>query len=165
VVVGKIMILRTVLRKISCRATRKKQRGLRNHGNSKTGKAESQKKDLKENENNSGQMALLDIYYIWIDKMRENKIKEGDKVRTVYGDIEEVFIIEESRIVTRESFRKLSWYHPTKVFKIKKMKISDPECGGCSQNYQDECRIFQIPRTRKEAEQRGLKDPNCMEPK
>jgi len=63
-IAGKIMILRTVLRKISCRATRKKQRDLRNRGNSKTGKAESQKKDLKEIENNTGQTTLLDIYYI-----------------------------------------------------------------------------------------------------
>jgi len=40
-------------------------------------------------------------------------------------------------------------------------KANDSICRGCSQNYQDECRIFQIPRTRNEAKQRGLKDSNC----
>jgi len=64
VVAGKIMILRIVLRKILCRAVRKKQRDLRNHGNSKTEKAVMLKKDLKEIENNTGQTTLLDIYYI-----------------------------------------------------------------------------------------------------
>ena len=44
-----------------------------------------------------------------------------------------------------------------------KIYPEDTNCKECSQNYQEECRIFLIPRTRKEAEQRGLKDPNCME--
>ncbi|GAG86963.1 unnamed protein product [marine sediment metagenome] len=44
---------------------------------------------------------------------------------------------------------------------IRKVKKNDLGCQGCSQNYQDECRIFQIPRTCNEAKQRSLKDPNC----
>ena len=44
---------------------------------------------------------------------------------------------------------------------VKEIKPSDLNCRGCSQNYQEECRIFQIPRTHNEAKQRGLKDPNC----
>jgi len=41
-------------------------------------------------------------------------------------------------------------------------KANDSSCRGCSQNYQDECRIFQIPRTRREAKFRGKSDPNCV---
>jgi len=42
-------------------------------------------------------------------------MKRGDKIRTIYGDIETVMDIEESRIITYESAQKNSWWHPSKV--------------------------------------------------
>jgi len=50
VVAEKIMILRSVLVRISCHVIRRKRRDLRNHGNSKTKKAGNRKKGLKEND-------------------------------------------------------------------------------------------------------------------
>ena len=44
-------------------------------------------------------------------------MKRGDKVRTVYGAVETVMAVEESRVITYESARRGSWYHPTKVWK------------------------------------------------
>jgi len=82
-VAEKIMILRTVLRKISCHAARKKQRDLRNRGNLKTAKAGNQKNNLKENENNTGQITLLDIYYIWMEKMMIKNKNRDDEINEV----------------------------------------------------------------------------------
>jgi len=42
----------------------------------------------------------------------------GDKIKTIYGNVETVMNVEESRITTFESFCKNSWYHPTKVFPV-----------------------------------------------
>lgn len=42
----------------------------------------------------------------------------GDEIKTIYGDIEKVMVIESSRIITYESARRLYWYHPTKVFNL-----------------------------------------------
>ena len=46
----------------------------------------------------------------------EATMKEGQKVRTIYGQVETIMLVEESRIVTFESARRNTWYHPTKVF-------------------------------------------------
>lgn len=46
-------------------------------------------------------------------------IKKGDKVRTVYGDIETVLSIpSDVQIITEESARKNAWYHPSKITKV-----------------------------------------------
>jgi hypothetical protein len=45
-------------------------------------------------------------------------MKEGDKIKTVFGKIETVMLVESHRIITYESARKLCWYHPTKVFEL-----------------------------------------------
>ncbi|GMQ79989.1 MAG: hypothetical protein BMS9Abin03_453 [Thermodesulfobacteriota bacterium] len=42
----------------------------------------------------------------------------GDKIKTIYGNVETVMNLEEARITTFESFCKNSWYHPTKVFPV-----------------------------------------------
>jgi hypothetical protein len=42
----------------------------------------------------------------------------GDKVKTIFGNVETVMNVEEARIITFESFSKNSWYHPTKVFPV-----------------------------------------------
>ena len=42
----------------------------------------------------------------------------GDKVKTIYGNVETVMKVEEARITTYESFCNNSWYHPTKVFPV-----------------------------------------------
>jgi len=42
----------------------------------------------------------------------------GDKIKTIFGNIETVMNVEEARITTFESFCKNSWYHPTKVFSV-----------------------------------------------
>jgi len=47
---------------------------------------------------------------------KENEMKIGDKVRTIYGKIETVMEIEPARIITYESAKRNNWYHPTKVF-------------------------------------------------
>lgn len=47
------------------------------------------------------------------------KIKHGDKVRTIYGNIETVMTVEKVRVITYESARQLSWHHPTKIWKVK----------------------------------------------
>ena len=47
------------------------------------------------------------------------KIKKGDFVKTIYGKIEEVMRIEDVRIITYESARANSWWHPTKVWLVK----------------------------------------------
>jgi len=45
-------------------------------------------------------------------------IKKGDKVKTIYGNIETVMAVEPVRIITYESFSKQTWHHPTKVFNL-----------------------------------------------
>ena len=42
----------------------------------------------------------------------------GDKVKTIFGDIETVFDAEDVRITTFGSLCKNSWYHPTKFFPV-----------------------------------------------
>ncbi len=42
----------------------------------------------------------------------------GDKVKTIYGNLETVMKVEPSRIFTFESYCNNSWYHPTKVFPV-----------------------------------------------
>jgi hypothetical protein len=42
----------------------------------------------------------------------------GDKIKTIYGNVEIVMAVEPSRIITFESICKNSWYHPTKVFSV-----------------------------------------------
>ncbi|WP_171062931.1 hypothetical protein [Larkinella sp. C7] len=42
--------------------------------------------------------------------------RKGNKVKTVYGTIEEVSKVIGDRIYTYQS--NLSWWHPTKLFKI-----------------------------------------------
>jgi len=50
--------------------------------------------------------------------LRGNTIQIGDKINTIYGDVETVMNIEEARITTFESFCNNSRYHPTKVFPV-----------------------------------------------
>lgn len=46
-------------------------------------------------------------------------MEKGDKVHTIYGQIETVLsVVEPCRIITYESARHLCWYHPTKVFRL-----------------------------------------------
>ena len=45
-------------------------------------------------------------------------MKKGDKVKTIYGQIETIMTASKSQVVTYESARRLSWYHPTKVWKV-----------------------------------------------
>ena len=42
----------------------------------------------------------------------------GDKIKTIFGNVETVMNVEEARITTFESFCNNSWYHPTKVFPV-----------------------------------------------
>jgi hypothetical protein len=42
----------------------------------------------------------------------------GDKIKTIFGNVETVMTVEQSRIITFESLCKNSWYHPTKVFPV-----------------------------------------------
>jgi len=42
----------------------------------------------------------------------------GDKIKTIYGNVETVMNIEDARITTFESVCQNSWYHPTKVFPV-----------------------------------------------
>jgi hypothetical protein len=45
-------------------------------------------------------------------------MKEGDKVKTIFGNIETVMSVEPHRVITYESARSLCWYHPTKIFRL-----------------------------------------------
>jgi hypothetical protein len=45
-------------------------------------------------------------------------METGEKVKTIFGNIETVMKVEGSRVITFESARKNSWYHPTKVFPV-----------------------------------------------
>ncbi len=49
--------------------------------------------------------------------MTNAAITPGDKVKTRYGKIETVMTATDSEITTYESARRLTWYHPTKVWK------------------------------------------------
>jgi hypothetical protein len=56
----------------------------------------------------------------------------GDKIKTIFGNVETLMKVEEARITTFESFSKNSWYHPTKVFPVYwsetlQMQVSVPE--------------------------------------
>ncbi len=42
----------------------------------------------------------------------------GDKVKTIFGNLETVMNVKEARIITFESLCNNSWYHPTKVFPV-----------------------------------------------
>ena len=42
----------------------------------------------------------------------------GNKVKTIFGNVETVMKVENSRITTFESFCENSWHHPTKVFPV-----------------------------------------------
>lgn len=46
------------------------------------------------------------------------EIQKGSKVITIYGKIETVLSVNESQIITYESFRQNNWYHPTKVWPV-----------------------------------------------
>jgi preprotein translocase subunit YajC len=48
---------------------------------------------------------------------KENEMKKGDKVKTIYGKTETVMKAGESIVITYESYRRNEWYHPTKVWK------------------------------------------------
>ena len=52
----------------------------------------------------------------------------GDKIKTIFGNIETVMNVEEARITTFESFCKNSWYHPTKVFRYIGAKHLEKVC-------------------------------------
>ena len=47
-------------------------------------------------------------------------INKGDTVKTIYGKTEKVMKVEDSRVITYESASRLTWYHPTKVWKVTK---------------------------------------------
>lgn len=49
----------------------------------------------------------------------ETELKRGDKVKTTSGKIETVLTVEDCRVITYESFAKGTWYHPTKVWRVK----------------------------------------------
>ena len=51
--------------------------------------------------------------------IEEGKMKRGDKVRTVYGKIETVMSANDSQVITYESAKAGSWYHPTKVWRAR----------------------------------------------
>lgn len=52
-------------------------------------------------------------------------MKQGDKVKTVYGNIETVLRVDGCRVVTYESFASQSWYHPSKVW-LKEKAVNAP---------------------------------------
>jgi hypothetical protein len=45
-------------------------------------------------------------------------MKTGDQIISIYGKIETVMSVEDHRVTTYESARRLCWYHPTKVFHL-----------------------------------------------
>jgi len=53
-------------------------------------------------------------------------MEKGDKVRTIYGQIETILSVEPVRVITYESSRCLNWYHPTKVFRLDGSAIPCP---------------------------------------
>lgn len=53
-------------------------------------------------------------------------MENGDKVCTIYGQIETILSVEPCRVITYESARRLNWYHPTKVFRLDGSAFSSP---------------------------------------
>ena len=51
------------------------------------------------------------------------QLQKGDKVKTIYGDVETVAGVEDLRIFTNENL--LSWYHPSKVVKLEITEIRE----------------------------------------
>ena len=45
-------------------------------------------------------------------------MEKGSKVRTIYGKIETVCMADDTAIITYESAKTNSWYHPTKVTEV-----------------------------------------------
>ena len=62
---------------------------------------------------------MCDTYSMIKIKDKENEMKRGDKVTTIYGKIETVMSVNGCQVTTYESARKLTWYHPTKVWLVK----------------------------------------------
>ncbi len=52
-------------------------------------------------------------------------MNQGDKVKTIYGDIETVMRVEHLRVITYESASTNSWYHPSKVWPLKEINYAD----------------------------------------
>jgi len=50
--------------------------------------------------------------------MAGKALKAGDKAGTIYGKIETVLSVDDSRVVTEQSSRQQAWYHPTKVWQM-----------------------------------------------
>ena len=49
-----------------------------------------------------------------------SNIKKGDKVKTIYGNIETVVKADEVKVITQESQRENNWYHPSNVWQVQK---------------------------------------------
>ncbi len=47
-------------------------------------------------------------------------IKKGDKVKTIYGNVETVVKANGVKVTTQESQRENNWYHPSKVWPVQK---------------------------------------------
>jgi hypothetical protein len=47
-------------------------------------------------------------------------MKQGDKIKTIYGRIETVLRVDCCRVITYESSSDQSWYHPSKVWLVEK---------------------------------------------
>jgi len=45
-------------------------------------------------------------------------MKKGDKVRTIYGNIETVLKKDGCQVFTYESVQKNNWWHPSKLFPV-----------------------------------------------
>ena len=51
-------------------------------------------------------------------------MKAGNKVKTVYGKIETLILIDGCRVMTQESMARNTWYHITKVWPVEKEAFS-----------------------------------------
>jgi len=51
--------------------------------------------------------------------MNYKQFNQGDKVKTVYGNIETVMVQRGCEVITFESARENSHYHPSKVWLVK----------------------------------------------
>lgn len=49
-------------------------------------------------------------------KGMSDSIKKGDKVKTIYGNVETVVKADEVKVITQESQRENNWYHPSNVW-------------------------------------------------
>ena len=45
-------------------------------------------------------------------------MKKGDKVRTIYGNIETILKKDGCQVFTYESVRENNWWHPSKLFPV-----------------------------------------------